>query len=69
MQPLSSNLVFNSEHYGMYRKVASKSTCYCSGNQVFGGATNRARHVTKRDMFLFINSKILDFKVVISNMP
>ena len=28
---------FNSK----YRKVASRSTCYYSGNQVFGGATNR----------------------------
>ena len=23
-----------------YRKVASRSTCYYSGNRVFGGATN-----------------------------
>ena len=25
----------------IYRKVASRSTCYYSGNQVFGGATNQ----------------------------
>ena len=25
----------------MYRKVVSRSTCYYSENQVFGGATNR----------------------------
>ena len=25
----------------IYRKVASRSTCYYSENQVFGGATNR----------------------------
>ena len=36
----------NIEHYGkyfdsIYRKVASRSTCYYSENQDFGGATNR----------------------------
>jgi hypothetical protein len=29
----------------------------------------KLRHVTKRDMLLFKNSKILDFEVAISNMP
>ena len=39
----------------IYRKVVSKSMCYYSGIQVFGGATNQ--DVTKRDVFLFINTK------------
>ena len=29
----------------------------------------KLRHVTKQDMLLFINSKILKFEVTISNMP
>ena len=43
------------------RKVASRSTCYYPWNQVFVDATNQ-------DMFLFINSKILDLEVLVSNM-
>ena len=31
----------HSEYLSTYRKVASRSTCYYSENQVFGGATNR----------------------------
>ena len=29
----------------------------------------KPRHVTKRDMLLFINSKILDLEIMVSNMP
>ena len=32
---------FSGWNYVFYRKLESKSTCYYSGNQVFGGATNR----------------------------
>ena len=43
----------------IYRIVASTNTCSYSENQVFGG-------VTTGD--LFIDSKILDFEIAVSNM-
>ena len=44
-----------------YRKVVGRSICYCSENQVFRGCY-KPRHVTKRDMFLFISSTNLDLE-------
>ena len=46
--------------HSQYRKVASRSTCYYSENQVFGGAT--IRDMSLNEMCLFKNSKKFDFK-------
>ena len=39
--PICSYFFYVYINYIVYRKVASRSTCYYSGNQVFGGATNQ----------------------------
>ena len=40
-------LLFLVKMSSIYRKVANRSMCYYSGNQVFGGATNRDMPLNK----------------------
>jgi hypothetical protein len=42
----------NFKNLPIYRKVASRSTCYYSGNQVFEGATNRDMSLNKGPFIL-----------------
>ena len=50
-----------------YRKVANRSTCYYSENQVFGGATNRDMSLTETCFYSQIHK--LDFKSRLVTCP
>jgi hypothetical protein len=53
--------------YSEYRKVANRSTCYYSENQVFGGATNRDMSLTETCFYSQIQK--LDFKSRLVTCP
>ena len=46
----------------IHRKVASRSTCYYSENQVFGGATNREMSLNETCFYSKMQKEKLDFK-------
>ena len=51
-----------------YRKVASRSTCHYSGNQVFGGATNRDMSLNETCFYSWIQ-KIWIYKSRLVTCP
>ena len=70
-EPISFCIFFQKQSsIYIYRKVTSRNKCYYSENQVFGGATKyKPRHVTKRDVFVFMKLQILNYKVLVTSMP